>query len=64
MPDNGAQSPVNAASTPTTGQGSAAGQPAIDVEKLADKVYALLLAETRVGRARSNGLRLGRGAEE
>lgn len=57
MPDNAAPSAMNAAPSTqasTTGSSNAAA-PGIDVEKLADKVYALLLAETRLDLARTQG---------
>jgi hypothetical protein len=40
--------------TPSTppAQPEPSGQPAIDVQRLADKVYDLLLADVRAGRAR------------
>ena len=37
---------------PPESAGGAAAQAAIDVERLADRVYHLLLAEVRLGRAR------------
>ena len=36
------------------GQSQSPGQPNINVQQLADKVYALLLADARLGRARGD----------
>jgi len=54
MSDNGTLGATGGNAAPDP-QGSAAqgGQSAIDVQRLADKVYALLLKEARVGHART-----------
>jgi hypothetical protein len=45
-----AEAPVPGPSTPTAD----AAPPSINVQKLADKVYQLLLADARIGRARGD----------
>ncbi len=46
-----AETPVG---TPAGTPGAAEGAPGIDVQRLADKVYDLLLADTRLARARGD----------
>jgi hypothetical protein len=47
-------SPVTASSGDTSHAQGGQGQPGINVQKLADKVYDLLLADARLGRARGD----------
>jgi hypothetical protein len=47
---------------PPESTGGAAQPTAIDAERLADRVYHLLLAEVRLGRARGETTRRERGA--
>ncbi len=51
MPDNGAQGAMGDGPAPA-GQ-APGGHSALDVQRLADKVYALLVAEARAGHART-----------
>jgi hypothetical protein len=54
MPDNGALGATGGAAAPDPHGGAAgAGQGAVDVQRLAEKVYALMVAEVRVGHARA-----------
>jgi len=55
MPDNGELGAMGAAAAPDPHGGGAAhvGEAPIDVHSLAEKVYALMLKEARVGHART-----------
>jgi len=54
MPDNGSLGAMGGAAAPDPqGGASPGGQSPIDVQRLAEKVYALLVAEARVGHART-----------
>jgi len=54
MPDNGTLGAMEGSAAPDPHGGAAhGGQSAVDVQRLADKVYALMVAEARVGHART-----------
>ena len=54
MPDNGTPGAMGGSSAPDPHGGAAqGGHSAIDVQRLAEKVYALMVAEARVGHART-----------
>ena len=54
MPDNGGPGAMGGAAEPGAHGGAAQGpRGSVDVQALADKVYALMLKEVRVGHART-----------
>ena len=54
MPDNGTLGAMGGAAAPDPHGGAApGGQAPVDVHSLAEKVYALMVAEARVGHART-----------
>jgi hypothetical protein len=54
MPDNGTLGATGGAAAPDPhGDAAHGGQGPIDVQRLAEKVYALMVAEARTGHART-----------
>lgn len=54
MPDNGVLGAIGGEAAPDPhGDATHGGQAQIDVQRLAEKVYALMVAEARVGHART-----------
>jgi hypothetical protein len=53
MSDPGSVAAPNGADAPGDAAHAAGGHPPVDVQQLADKVYALMVAEARVGHART-----------